>query len=287
MKTKTLGWIVTLGITLVGAMAACSQPKTECQVALASNNAYTAKYQLTNTPSAECMAYVKPGDLIGVEFYHPANADGTSYDPSITTLAIAADSLGTEWQSRDDDPDTTHHFYSTGKFASSTPDANDICSATFDVPAQQNFPAVAGTGGAGGDGMGGMPGLDADNVKYEWSNFKVYVTAAAQGTQFSADLKYTENDCELQYHVVALWPAVSCAGDDGMGNPVPDDTLCNPCPNFDAGLTSGSGISPDFPTKCDPDLLLCVLADAKDKTKPAADIPQILSTSIDCSAASK
>jgi hypothetical protein len=286
MKTKTLGWIVTLGVAAAAGMASCSQPKIECQVALAVYSPYAARYTLKSQPSAECMQYVQPGDLIGMEFYHPPSADGTTYDPNKTTIAVQADHLGSEVSNRGLDTAAGHAPYAQGAFSASQPDANDFCTVpSFTSAAQQDFPAVPGTGGTGGGGTG-MPPLDADSVKYEWSNLKVYVTAAAQGTQFSADLNYTENGCTIQYSVIGLWPAISCGGTDDMGNPtgMPDDRLCNPCANPDAGLTAGSGISPDFPVVCDPVLLTCVLGDAKanDKKTTATSVPQILTTPADC-----
>lgn len=286
MKTKTLGWIVTLGVAAAAAMASCSQPKVECQVALAAYNGYAARYTLKNTPSAECMAYVVPGDIIGMEFYHPPTADGTSYDPSKTTIAIQSDSLGNEVANRGLDTAAGHFPFAQGAFTASQPDDKDFCTVpTFTSAAQQDFAAIPGTGGTGGDGSGpGDPPVPADSVKLEWSNLQVYVTAAAQGTQFSADLKYTENGCELQYSVIGMWPAIGCGGTDDMGNPngMPDDRLCNPCANPDAGFAFGSGISPDFPIICDPNLLLCVLGDAKNPKNPATSVPQILETSADC-----
>jgi len=284
MKTKTLGWIVTLGVAAAAAMASCSQPKVECQVALAAYNGYVARYTPKNDPTAECQQYLTPGDVIGMEFYHPVTADGTTYDPTKTTIAIQADTLGNTVANRGPDLADGHTPYAQGAFTSAAPDANDFCSVPkFDTAAQQDFPEIPGTGGTGGGGTG-MPPVPADSVKYEWSNLKVYVTAAAQGTQFSADLSYTENGCNIQYSVVGMWPVVFCGVTDADGNPTgeTDDRLCNPCANPDAGFSFGSGISPDFPIVCDPDLLLCVLGDAKDKTKPAASVPQILETSADC-----
>lgn len=114
--------------------------------------------------------------------------------------------------------------------------------------------------------------LAPHSFKYEWSNLQFYVTAGAPGTQFTGDLKYTEDDCTIEYTAIGLWPAVACGSDDD----------CNPCANPDAGLTIGSGINPDFPTKCDTDFGYCVLTDAKDQKKDAESIPQILSTSKDC-----
>ncbi len=112
------------------------------------------------------------------------------------------------------------------------------------------------------------------SVKYEWTDVKVYVTAAAQGTQFSGHLKYTEDACVAEYNVAGVWPSVDCSVekevDDGMGGTktilVADASLC--CPSADplGGRAVGSSINPDFPVKCDPNLLVCVL-DTEEPTK--------------------
>ena len=47
---------------------------------------------------------------------------------------------------------------------------------------------------------------------------------------------------------------------------IPDNSACCPNPDPIGGRASGSGINPDFPVKCDPDLLLCVL-DTADPSK--------------------
>jgi hypothetical protein len=120
--------------------------------------------------------------------------------------------------------------------------------------------------------------LPAKSVKYEWTNLEIYVTAAAQGTQFQGDLKYTEDGCSIDYHVVGMWPGIDCTVYDMDGNPTDqgDEDACNPCAEPDKGRVAGSGISPEFPTKCQPladGLHYCVL--------PGQDVPQ-LQTATEC-----
>jgi hypothetical protein len=306
MNTKTLGWIVVLGAT-VCSFASCSQPKADCVVLLAgAGYSYATKYNVVGTPSAECVALVQQGDLIGMETYHPVSADMLTYDSSKTSLALQADSLGNEILARGGD--TAHVPWSQGEFTSATPDSSDFCAVpTLKAPGEQDFPdvgAVAGTGGAGGGAMAPMPEVPADNVKYEWSNIKIYVTAAAQGTQFTADLKYSEKvttidpmtmaatvvaDCTINYKVVGMGPGIACTKLDDMGAPVldamgnqqADETLCSPCTDPAAGRTIASGINPNFPTSCqhllsdaDPygrPAFYCVLKD----TSASATLPQL------------
>ncbi|AUX43792.1 uncharacterized protein SOCE26_052470 [Sorangium cellulosum] len=100
----------------------------------------------------------------------------------------------------------------------------------------------AGDGGAGGAGDGGAGGgvepLEPGSRKFEWSNLRVFVTAANLGNQFEADLAYSEAGCTARYKVLGLWPQVDCSGEDG-----PDNTICQ---------DPHSGISPDLKVMCVP-----------------------------------
>src|SRR5262249_27606327 len=114
------------------------------------------------------------------------------------------------------DSDMTHTPYTSGAFAQQFPDQNNMCQVSgLAATAEQDLGSVPS----------GSPVLPQDKVTYSWSNFNVYVTAADQGTQFAADMTYTENGCTANYHVVGVWPTVSCTDDNGM----PSQDMCNPC----------------------------------------------------------
>jgi hypothetical protein len=147
--------------------------------------------------------------------------------------------------------------YSQGAFAQQFPDANDMCQIQGLQPAHQVVKSSPLS--VGPMTMPKLSPFQTDDVGYTWSNVDVYVTAAAQGTLFSADMTYTENGCTASYHVVGVWPAVSCthkvyAPNDPKQRTVvdsyPDLDLCNPCAEPDKGRFLGSGISPDFATDC-------------------------------------
>lgn len=142
----------------------------------------------------------------------------------------------------------------------------------------------AGEGGAGGMGEepacpepepeGPFEGQPAIDIKVEWSNVKVYVTAQSPGTQFVGDMTYTEDidgvTCTAKYRVLGIWPYVECGvyEYDECGNLIsatPDDSLCHLDP---ATAPPGSVlIDPAFDTVCDPDLLYCVAATPVDALK--------------------
>lgn len=308
MKTKTLGWIVVLGAT-VCSFASCSQAKVECQVLLAgAGYAYATQYVLKGSPSAECLPYVQKGDLIGMEFYNPASADGRTYDTSKVSLGVQADWLGNELTARGPATNTTGKPWALGSFTSHLPDEKtSICSVPTLAVAEQHFgdvKAMKGVGGAGGGAMPPMSEVPEDDVSYQWKNIQVYTTAAAQGTQFTADLTFKEKvtkfdpmtmaptvvaDCTFEYKVIGMGPGIPCTKVDAKGNAVldaggkqqSDASLCSPCTDVDAGRTIASGINPDFPTVCtailgDPDAygrpaFYCMLKD----TTANATIPQL------------
>src|SRR4051794_31112616 len=96
MKTNTLGWLVGLG-AIASSFLSCSQAKIDCQVSLAGSSVpYIAQYIVKGSPPACAMTagIIQDGDLIGMEYYHPPTADGTTYDSTKSTLAIQANNFG-------------------------------------------------------------------------------------------------------------------------------------------------------------------------------------------------
>ena len=91
--------------------------------------------------------------------------------------------------------------------------------------------------------------IPATDVAYTWSDVRVYVTAAANGTALSAHLSVTQNGCTATYAVRGLYPAVSCAvpppqpeppmmsSDDAGATPDADDAGASPGSD-DAGATA-------------------------------------------------
>lgn len=111
-----------------------------------------------------------------------------------------------------------------------------------------------------------------------WSNFEIIQNAKVPATFWTATLDMVEGTCATKYEVTAFWPEVDCTLYDAQGEPVldangnkqPNEELCDPVgPGPDAGprytpavpagqVFTGSGLSPYFKPKCNPDLLLCV-----------------------------
>jgi hypothetical protein len=292
MKLLSFGLLATATLALGAAglsLTSCSQPSIECTSA---RGAFIAKfYPVSGTDF--CAQY--PGERIGLQTYNPADTtescekrgddlvcDGTTPDFSSTSLAIQTDTTGFLLYAEAPDTDPTHQRFALGDFSSTEPDDNDFCSVTAMSPAQQvvQFGQYDEEGNPVLDDEGNQvldPPLD---IKYEWSNVNLYVTAAAPGTQLTADLTYTEDGCTATYKVVALYPAVDCGVYDEDGNLAVDDAgnvlldpqLCVPEAAPDKGYAFGSGINPDFPVNCDPVLHHCVLQEKTAGQPPAIPV---------------
>jgi hypothetical protein len=168
--------------------------------------------------------------------------------------------LGTDFASTRPDPDPSHATYSVGPFASEAPGPDNFCDVPTLTPARLDVPATAAglpDGGVLPDG--GPPALPAQSFTYEWSNLRIYNTSGIPGTQFTAELKYTENGCTAEYTAKGIWPVVTCSMKNDAGVTVVNEAACDPYADYDAGRLRGSGINPIFPVKCDPVAFICVL----------------------------
>ncbi|MBK8251395.1 MAG: hypothetical protein IPK82_01840 [Polyangiaceae bacterium] len=287
--------LLTLGLALGSAgLVSCSIPKPECTVGQTTTipvgqsgvMAFSVRYVL-QSGTGEC-AELK-GDVIGMQSYHPATAD----DPQIrdfakTSIAIRTQSHGElVWMNEDfgivnegDNPNAI------GDFTAAEPDASDLCvvpSAEARVvfpgaPVDLGIPCTTGGTECGDNGFPTATCEEVDpmdptilscvytfaaaDLGYKWSNIQFYVTAAATGTQFTADLEVTLNGCTATYKAIGMWPAVDCT-DYNLGTP--DDRLCHPEPdpkNAELPRPYGSGINPDFgPVVCDASIAVVPVVD--------------------------
>lgn len=244
---RTYGMQAGLLVVLAALLTSCEQPKIQCTVG---HGGFAAKYTLkpgSKVGEGDCDTL--RGEIIGMEKYNPSSAKNREVQDlerallyirptGLGVLALEAQDAGLEVDSK--------AVLSMGEFTSVDPDENDVCTvptltaAELDLPASDERPAT--------------------KIRYEWSNVRVYVTAALPGLQMTADLKYTKDDCTASYSVVGLAPAVSCGVDD-MGETKTDPSLCDPRADPEAGRLIGSGINPDLEERvtCDPETALCVL----------------------------
>jgi hypothetical protein len=231
MKLKLLS-LVALTTAMGAGIAGC--PYVQGQpVCLIGHGYYTVKYTLKPGQSVTGPCADKKGEFLGVAKYNRPNA------PNDQTIALKPKALTEIFaDSQPGQADTA--IIATGKLQGGDPDQEHFCVAPQFSP------------------------LSYGGIGYQFSNVKFYVTPQIPGTQFTADLAYSEGaGCTANYSVVGVFPVVSCKDSDGN----PDNTLCAQVDHEWSGLA----LNPDFPTKCenliadaDPDnrLTLCVLDSA-------------------------
>jgi hypothetical protein len=255
MNLRLIG-LGTGAVVFASPLAGCGtlQQDPQCVVAKGSfATVYTPKGTSSCTP-------LKP-EAVALEKYF--SADPVTNDSVDTTVALRVRRVGQMVLDAAKasptvvlDPDAPNQTNSVG--------------ALTDVPGPDNFceaPKLEAT-----QLVSRTPAL---SLAYAWSNLRIYNTPEIPGTQFTADLTYTENGCVAEYTVKGIWPLVTCEKDevvrDSEGNPVlgsdgkpktvkvPDETKCDPEPDPAAGRHRGSGINPIFPVTCHPVVRMCVL----------------------------
>jgi hypothetical protein len=286
---RTYRWIASLGCVLSASLLACAdEPKPKCTAA---RGDFAATYTLVSG-SGECAQLT--GEILGVQAYNAQrsktdtrpdfNRGSIGIQPRSITDALQAGAM----------PNSADKPYGLGNFDSAEPASDGFCSApTLNVarlrhPDQPLQTMMCMT----------TPAMPAVDIEYKFSDVRVYTTAAALGTQLSAKLTYTKDGCTAKYNVRAVYPAVPCGapasppGDASMpamtsadedagaaaagadedggcppampampppGPMVADVSLCSAEADPAHGRPLGSGLSPDYAIRCDPDLLLCVL----------------------------
>lgn len=277
--------LFSLGAAQVGC---ADQPKPNC---LTSQSAFVMKlFEDTSQPPTEtvpgaCEAanatttafYQDPS--VGLSPYYERDKKGQP-DYRKGSIAIRTAELGNleaAVMERSVPTPATNQMYSLGKFSTSEPDGDDMCTAPQlsetrvvlpELPPVMDDPGTP-------DEDESEPGQDAVDVTQTWSDLKVYVTPASLGTQMEVKLRDVRvapggaGTCTRHYKGVGLSPAVSCVLTDTKtgkpvtnpdGTPVLDPTICDAEPNPDKFRFTGSGISPSAKTVCDQEIGYCVLA---------------------------
>lgn len=212
-----------------------------------------------------------PADTTCVRYNSPVR------DLSKTSIALRTQSHGElTWMNEDFGfPTDTDVPNAIGDFTSIEPDGSEFCQVPTVSEARVVFPGAevpidteeacttdadcaAGPGGTCTplDPMDPMAGstcvvldiYEPTDLAYRWSNMSFYVTAAATGTQFTADLEVVLNGCTATYKAIGMWPAVDCTGITGFvkvdtGFPCTEDVDCDPevDPDAPGGTCEPSG----------------------------------------------
>jgi hypothetical protein len=235
--------LIALGAGTLGCIATLSacgseQQEPQCVVARAVSDGSTGSFATTYTlkagqdPERAC-AKLKP-EPVGLQKYFNKNPEGPA-SVGIRTANMGSLLKKHATQLRVDVPNNAN---SVGTLTTQAPGPDNFCEVPALSPSQLTVVE---------------PPL---NVSYLWSNLRIYNTPEIPGTQFVADLSYSENDCTAEYKVRGIWPVVRC---ENSKTKQADDTLCDPRADYSVGRLRGSGINPLFPVKCDPDVKICVL----------------------------
>lgn len=243
MKLRLMGLSVGVAAGAV-TVAGCGleRPEPACVVARASSDGSTGSFAATYTlkqgqnPDAQCARL--GAEAVGLQKFYSQSANAPD---TVGIRSTRMGQLASTFASRPD-PDTSHTLYSVGPLATEAPGPDNFCTVPELTAAALDVPATAT--------------LPAQSFRYGWSNLRIYNTPGIPGTQFAADLSYSENGCTAEYTVKGIWPVVSCRN---ATTRQADDKLCDPYANPEEGRLRGSGINPLFPVKCDPVALICVL----------------------------
>jgi hypothetical protein len=254
MKLKLMALSVAAGAAAIGACNT-QAPEARCTVARAvsdgSTGSFAATYTLKDGEDATKACSKLKSEQVGMQKFF--SQDESAPD----TIGVRSRRMGgllTALKVRTD-PAPVYEPSAVGELTTEFPGADNFCDVPTLTPARLEAPALpAGLPDGGTLPDGGPPAQAAQSISYAWSNLRVVNTPAIPGTQFIADLSYTENGCTAEYKVKGIWPVVSCAT---AGKP--DESKCDPFPDPSVGRLRGSGINPIFPVKCDPDALICVL----------------------------
>ncbi len=272
--------ILSLAVTCFSGCA--DEPEPNCIASLSTFAVKLIETDRSASKKGACDAYGPAGfnadPEVGLAPYYERDSKGQpDYDKG--SLAIQTYEVGSLFFYAQDSGIANSAMdgtvYSLGKFSSARPDGDHFCTVPSmspthvvlaEVPAVPDDPTTP-------DDDESKPAQPAQDITLEWSNLKVYVTAASYGTQFEGDVtdKRTAANgqtCTITYHALGLAPAVPCKALDPDGNPLTnadgsfqlDETACDPLANPDLGRPTGSGISVNTRYECDAATAYCTVA---------------------------
>lgn len=236
MKThRVLVWMVPLGCAAWLGACGVEQPAPQCTVG---RGDHAVRYTL-KTGTGTCA--LKTAEIVGAQVFREP---GSRIPPSLVLKPKPlADNEGK-------DANPTHSVTSLGDFTTEYPGEDGVCAVPGMSEARQTVNLEGGT---------------TVEVSYRWSGLRIQGQAAIPGTQWTAELTYSEGDCTATYEAVGVFPAILCVrtetGPDGKPVTVRDPRVC-------AQPRPGLSIDPAFPVTCDDNTNLCVLDGQPPVLKP-------------------
>jgi hypothetical protein len=214
---------------------ACDQPAPKCNVA---HGAFWAKYTLV---SGEGDCAMLTGEELDVQsYYAQRSADDKRPDYDKVSIAVQPMTITAALWNADGiaEPDSEDVPYAIGRFVTSSPGRDGFCVAKKLDVARLRLPAVPDHEV---DMCTTAPAAPEYDVSYAFSNVRVYYTPAAIGTQFAADLTYTQAGCVAKYKVTAVYPMVPC----GVPTPLEDAGASVDASTSDAAASDAAMLEDD------------------------------------------
>jgi hypothetical protein len=217
-------------------------------------------------------------DVIGLDKFSPTTLGRPSQVSIAPDILGGTSGAGTSPDGGAPPPGTA---FGIAPFEAEEPDAQGLC-YVLDFP---SFGAPVDWGA----GIGQRP------VTFHFSNFVIYVTAAAPGTQFQVNAEITIGACTATFNVIAYAPAATCvivdadglasgpsSGVQPLNSADTDPGLCaNSSPDSSDlqwtyyethGYTSGDMVNRYFPIACDTPSGYCALPLPAAPTVPTVPI---------------
>jgi hypothetical protein len=267
---RTLVTLALIGVFASGLVNCADEPKPLCLVSPAGFAARLVVQKKQESAPGACDTFGPAGfnadPEVGLAPFFAQDSKGNS-DYSKGSLAAQTAEVGTYLSNAVAAGRTNTAadaaVYSFGPFASDRPDDNDFCTVPTlskthvvlaDIPAVPDDPST--------EEDESVPEQLPQDITLEWSNIKVYVTAATYGTQFEADLVDTRvtpegETCTYTYRVLGLSPAVPCSPHNFDDGTPADD--CNPFSDEAHDIFVGSGIAPNASYQCDAETAFCAI----------------------------
>jgi len=227
MKTyRALAWILPLGSAAWLSACGGEQAPPQCVVG---RGDHAVRYTL-KTGTGKCAQ--KKAEVVGAQAFR---VPGSGLPP---TVSLKPGPLAA-YEGRD----PANSVLASGDFTTEYPGEENTCVVPQLSEARQTFQPDNAT---------------TVDVSYRFSNLRIQAQAAIPGTQWVADLSYSDGDCTATYEAVGVFPAIKCEkevqdpNDPTKKVKVPDASLCKQ-------PRAGLSLDPAYAIVCEETTRLCVL----------------------------